>query len=79
MTYKAYLDNIEAKTGQGPEYYRKEAQRRGLTQHAELLKWLKGDCGLGHGHANAMILYIRHPEIAKGKLAADARKPAQTH
>ena len=74
MTYKAYIDNIQAKTGHGPEYYLGESQKLGLTTHAELLKWLKSDCGLGHGHANAMILYIRDPELAKRKIVADAKK-----
>ena len=73
MTYKAYLDNIQAKTGRSPEDFRKMAAQKGLTTHAELLKWLKTECGLGHGHANAMILYIREPELAKKKVAADAR------
>ncbi len=74
MTYKAYIDNIQAKTGKTPEDYRKMASERGLAEHAELLKWLKTDCGLGHGHANAIILYIRDPELAKKKIAEDAQK-----
>ena len=74
MTYKAYLDNIKAQTGKGPEDYRKMAKEKGLTKHADLLKWLKEDCGLGHGHANAMILYIKDPELAKRKLAEDAKR-----
>lgn len=78
MTYKAYIDNIRAKTGKGPEWYQAEAAKKGLSTHAELLKWLKGDGGLGHGHANAMILYIRHPELAKRKIAADAKKAASS-
>ena len=73
MTYKAYIDNIRAKTGKDPEYYRTEAAKRGLSKYGELQKWLKGDCGLGHGHANAIILYIQDPELAKRKIAADAR------
>jgi hypothetical protein len=74
MTYKAYIDNILAKTGKGPEWYLAQARERGLSSHAELLKWLKSDCGLGHGHANAIILYIRHTDLARRKLAADAKK-----
>lgn len=70
MTYKAYLDNVYAKTGKTAEDYRKMAKEKGLTKHAELLKWLKTDCGLGHGHANAIILYIQNPELAKRKTAA---------
>ncbi len=75
MTYKAYIDNIKAKTGEkGPEYYRDEAKKKGLVKHAELLSWLKSDCGLGHGHANAIILYIKDPELAKKKISEDAKK-----
>ena len=32
MTYKAYIDNIRAKTGKDPEYYRTEAAKRGLSK-----------------------------------------------
>ncbi|MDG7008528.1 MAG: DUF4287 domain-containing protein [Nitrososphaerota archaeon] len=74
MTYKAYIDNIYAKTGKKPEDYRRMARGKGLTKYADLLKWLKTDCGLGHGHANAMILYIQNPELAKRKMAEDAKK-----
>jgi hypothetical protein len=74
MTYKAYIDNIKAKTGKTPEDYRRMAKEKGLAKHGELLEWLKGDCGLGHGHANAIILYIRDPELAKRKIAEDAKK-----
>jgi hypothetical protein len=74
MTYKAYIDNIKAKTGRGPEYYLEEAKKKGLVKHDELLGWLKSECGLGHGHANAIILYIKDPELAKRKLTEDAKK-----
>jgi len=74
LTYKAYLDNIYAKTGKTPDDYLKMAKEKGLVKHSDLLKWLKTDCGLGHGHANAMILYIQDPEGAKKKLREEARK-----
>jgi Domain of unknown function (DUF4287) len=74
MTYKAYIDNIRAKTGKDPEYFRTLAKEKGLEKHSELLAWLKTDCGLGHGHANAIILYIQDPELAKRKILEDARK-----
>ncbi|MDE1871127.1 MAG: DUF4287 domain-containing protein [Candidatus Micrarchaeota archaeon] len=74
MTYKAYIDNIKAKTGKDPEYYRKEAKKKGLVRHGDLLKWLKGKEKLGHGHANAIILYIQEPELARKKIAEDAKK-----
>src|SRR5437016_8074652 len=74
MTYKAYIDNIKTKTGKDPEYFQALAEEKGLVKHAELLAWLKSDCGLGHGHANAMILYIQNPELARRKIREDAKK-----
>jgi hypothetical protein len=73
MTYKAYIDNIYAKTGKTPEDYRKMASEKGLVKYGDLLEWLKTDCGRGHGHANAIILYIQNPTVAKKKMAEDAK------
>ena len=73
MTYKAYIDNIYAKTGKTPEDYLKMAKAKGLVNHVDLLKWLRTDCGLGHGHANAVILYIQNPALGKRKIEEDAK------
>lgn len=73
MTYKAYLDNIKAQTGNGPEYYREMAKEKRLTQYGELLEWLKTECELGHGHASVIILYIQNPALAKKKIAEDVK------
>jgi hypothetical protein len=73
VTYKAYIDNIKEKTGKSPEDYREMADKKGLSKYSDLLKWLKTDCGLGHGHANAMILYIQNPALAKKKIAEDVK------
>jgi Domain of unknown function (DUF4287) len=73
LTYKAYIDNVKAKTGKGPEDFAKMAKEKGLKEYGELLRWLKTDCGLGHGHANAIILYIRDPTLAKKKILEDSR------
>jgi uncharacterized protein DUF4287 len=72
LTYKAYLDNTKARTGKGSGDFGKLADAKGPVKYGELLKWLKTECGLGHGHANAIILCIQDPEIARRKLAADA-------
>jgi hypothetical protein len=74
MTYRAYIDNIKSKTGKTPEDFRRLAKKKGFVEYGELLKWLKSDCGLGRGHANAIILYIRNPELAKMKIREDAKK-----
>ena len=56
MTFKAYLDNIQAKTGKSPEDFFALANKKGLVKngkivakYSELLAWLKSDIGLGHG------------------------------
>jgi Domain of unknown function (DUF4287) len=66
LTFKAYLDNIQTKTGKSPDEFFALAKKkcfiqngRIIAKHAELLSWLKSEVGLGHGHANAMILYLR--------------------
>lgn len=74
MTCKVYIDNIKAKTGKSPEDYLRAAKAKGLVKYGDLLKWLKTECGLGHGYANAIILYIQDPELVKRKIADDAKK-----
>ncbi len=84
MTYKAYIDNIKTQTGKSTDDFLAMATKKGLindgkvvakhAKHAELLTWLKSDIGLGHGHANAIMLYLRNPELAKKKLAEDTKR-----
>jgi len=66
MTFKAYMDNIQARTGKTPEDFWKMANEKGfikdgkiVAKHADMLKWLKSDIRLGHVHANFIILYLR--------------------
>ena len=58
MTFKAYIDNIHAKTGKTPDDFRKLAEKKGLLKPGvkamEIVNWLKKDHGLGHGHAMAV-------------------------
>ncbi len=81
MTYKAYIDNIKLQTGKSPEDFVELAERKGfimngktVAKHGEMLAWLKKEMGLGHGHANAIILYMKSPETAKKKLQEDTSK-----
>jgi hypothetical protein len=55
MTLKAYLDNIQGKTGKTPADFRALAQEKGLIKTGEILAWLKADFGLGRGHAMAIV------------------------
>lgn len=66
MTFKAYLDNIQSKSGKSPDDFWRLANKKGFVRrgkvvagHAVLLKWLKSDIGLGHVYANIIILYLR--------------------
>ena len=58
MTFEAYMENIRAKTGKGPQEFFDEAVRAGVlrpeTKPMEFVAWLKGSAGLGHGHAIAV-------------------------
>jgi hypothetical protein len=58
MSFQAYIINIEAKTGKTPADFKKIAEEKGLLQPGvkagEIVKWLKEDFDLGHGHAMAI-------------------------
>jgi hypothetical protein len=63
MSFQAYLDNIEDKTGLTPRQLVDQAHDRGFgenTQAGEIVAWLKADHGLGHGHAMAMVHVIKN-------------------
>ena len=54
MSFQAYLDSVRAKTGKTPEDFAKLATQKGLAKHGDIVKWLKADFELGHGHATAI-------------------------
>ncbi len=62
MSFQAYLDNIEAKTGKTPQQFIEEAHARGYsadTKSGEIVRWLADDYGLGRGHAMALVHIIK--------------------
>lgn len=68
MTFKAYMDNIEAKTGKSPKEFRGLADARGFTEKGRLkpgvkagqvTDWLKAEFGLGQGHAMALYALFK--------------------
>lgn len=62
MSFQAYLDNIETKTGKTPNDFIALAKEKGFTadtKSGEIATWLKEDFGLGHGHAMAMVHVIK--------------------
>lgn len=63
MSFQAYLDNIEQKTGKTPLEFIALAQEKGFdesTKAGEIVTWLKNDYDLGHGHAMAMVHVIKN-------------------
>ena len=68
MSFQAYLDNIKAKTGKGPEDFKKLAEKKGFLQKGKLdpkvkagdiVSWLKEDFDLGHGHSMAIYALFK--------------------
>ena len=63
MSYQAYLDAVEHKTGKTPAALLAEAAERGFTpttRAAEVVTWLKDDYGLGRGHAMALYGVLKN-------------------
>lgn len=62
MSFQAYLDNIQAKTGKTPDDFKKLATKKGLmkpgVKAGEIVTWLKKDFDLGHGHAMAIYAFL---------------------
>lgn len=68
MSFQAYLDNIQAKTGKTPADFRKMAEKLGYSNASglaqgvkagQIVAWLKKDFGLGHGHAMAIVALLK--------------------
>ena len=68
VSFQAYLDNIEEKTGLRPRQFIELAHAKGLDEPAvkagAIVDWLKEDYGLGRGHAMALVHVIKNgPQI----------------
>jgi Domain of unknown function (DUF4287) len=68
MSFQAYLDNIQAKTGKSPTDFRRLATDKGFAvggklkpgvKAAAVVAWLKADFDLGHGHAMAIVALLK--------------------
>ncbi len=64
MSFQAYLDNINAKTGKDIVEFNQIAEEKGFLQNGvlnpkikagEIVSWLKTDFELGHGHSMAIF------------------------
>jgi hypothetical protein len=66
LSFQAYLDNIQAKTGKTPAEFKSIAAAKGFADDSGLLvkatpivDWLKTEFDLGHGHAMAIVALLK--------------------
>ncbi len=68
MSFQAYLDNIQTKTGKSPEELQRLATEKEFLEGGQvkpevkagqIVQWLKEDFDLGHGHAMAIYAYFK--------------------
>lgn len=68
MSFQAYMDNIQSKTGISPAAFKKLAEKKGFMKTGklaegikagEIVKWLKDEYELGHGHAMALFALFK--------------------
>jgi hypothetical protein len=76
MSFQAYLNNIKEKTGKGPNDFKKLAEKKGFLEKGkiktevkagDIVKWLKEDFDLGHGHAMAIYALLKGAKNEKSK------------
>ena len=64
MSFQAYLDNVEEKTGKTPLEFIALAKAKGFedpkVKSGEIVTWLKEEFNLGHGHAMAIVHVIKN-------------------
>jgi hypothetical protein len=68
MSFQAYLDNIQAKTGKSRDELRELAAEKGFSDKggikvgvkaAEIVAWRRDEFQLGHGHAMAIVALLK--------------------
>ncbi|MGX5657540.1 DUF4287 domain-containing protein [Geodermatophilus nigrescens] len=64
MSFQAYLDAIEDRTGLTPRQLMAQAHERGLdapgTKAGDVLAWLAQEHGLGRGHGMALVHVLKN-------------------
>lgn len=74
MSFQAYLDNIEAKTGKTADDFKRLADQKGFIQRGrlkegvkagEVVEWLKEEFELGHGHSMAIYAVLKGSNVER--------------
>ena len=55
----SYFPSIEKTYGKPIDFWLDLVRSSELEKHMEIVTWLKTEHGLGHGHANAIVGYVR--------------------
>ena len=72
MSFQAYLDNIQTKTGKSPNDFMQLAEEMGFLTNGKLNEpvkasqittWLKTEFELGHGHSMAIYAFFKGKKI----------------
>lgn len=76
MSFQAYLDNIEAKTGKTPAEILELAKAKGFespgTKAGEVIAWLSDEFELGRGHAMAIVYVLKNgTQISEKHVGSD--------
>jgi prepilin-type processing-associated H-X9-DG protein len=71
MSFQAYLDKIEEKTGLTPRALVEQAKQHGYdapdVKAGVICEWLKADYDLGRGHAMALVHVIKNGAVISDK------------
>lgn len=75
MSFQAYIDAVEAKSGMVPSDLLELAKERGFTEKSkagDVAAWLKDDYGIGRGHAMAFFHVLKNgPGISDKHVGTD--------
>ncbi|GAA4124167.1 DUF4287 domain-containing protein [Nocardioides fonticola] len=75
MSFQAYLDGAEKKTGRTPQELLDAAAPRGFdaaTKAGDVLAWLKEEYALGRGHGMALVHVLKNgPTISDKHVGTD--------
>jgi hypothetical protein len=57
MSFRAYLDNIQAETGKRPEEIAGLVKAQGLTKPSDIVAWVTSE--FGHSHSMSIVSLLR--------------------
>ena len=55
----SYFPSIEKTYGKPIDHWLDLVRTRAGDKHMDIVGWLKDEHGLGHGHANAIVAYVK--------------------